>query len=88
MSRHKEGVIERNERFSKTLNPGVHFLIPFVNEIAFVHSFREIIVTIPRQHNVTNDSIFSSAALRTYDPDRKAPSARPKLEEKPEKPKH
>ena len=50
-------IIERNERFSKTLNPGVHFLIPFVDEIAFVHSLGETIVKIPRQHNVTNDGI-------------------------------
>ena len=41
----------------KTLNHGVHFLIPFMDEIAFVHSLGETIVKIPRQHNVTNDGI-------------------------------
>ena len=50
-------VIERNGRFSKTLTAGVHFLIPFVDEIAFVHSIGETIVKIPEQHNVTNDGI-------------------------------
>ena len=49
--------MERNGRLSKTLNHGVHFLIPFVDEIAFVQSLGETIVKIPRQHNVTNDGI-------------------------------
>ena len=47
-------VMERNGRFSKTLTVGVHFLIPFVDEIAFVHSLGETIVKIPEQHNATN----------------------------------
>ena len=50
-------VIERLGKYHTTLRSGIHFLIPFVDRIAFVHSLREEVFNVPDQIAVTLDNV-------------------------------
>jgi regulator of protease activity HflC (stomatin/prohibitin superfamily) len=54
----REGAIkERLGSYSGTLNPGFHFLIPFVDRVAYRHEMREQVVDIPPQVCITKDNV-------------------------------
>jgi regulator of protease activity HflC (stomatin/prohibitin superfamily) len=48
---------ERLGRFSGVLLPGFHFLIPFVDRIAYKHEMREQVVDVPPQVCITRDNV-------------------------------
>ena len=50
-------VIERLGRFRGVLDPGLHFLIPFVDRVAYRHETREQCLNIPHQSCITRDNI-------------------------------
>ncbi len=50
-------VIERLGKFRLTLEPGLHFLIPFVDRVAYRHETREQCVNIPHQSCISRDNI-------------------------------
>ena len=50
-------VIERLGKFRATLEPGLHFLIPFVDRVAYRHETRELCVNIPHQSCISRDNI-------------------------------
>ncbi len=50
-------VIERLGKYSKTLGAGFHFLIPFVDKVAYKHSLKEIAMDVPPQNCITRDNI-------------------------------
>ena len=51
------GVIERLGKFRAILEPGLHFLIPFIDRIAYKHETREQCLNIPNQSCISRDNI-------------------------------
>jgi regulator of protease activity HflC (stomatin/prohibitin superfamily) len=49
-------VIERLGRYDRTLEPGLRFLIPFVDRPAYRHSLKEIPLDVPSQVCITKDN--------------------------------
>ena len=49
-------VIERLGKYHATLAPGLNFLVPFVDRIAYRHSLKEIPLDVPSQVCITRDN--------------------------------
>ncbi|MFZ0161193.1 MAG: SPFH domain-containing protein [Kineosporiaceae bacterium] len=50
-------LVERLGRYSRTLTPGLHFLVPFVDRARAVVDLREQVVTFPPQPVITSDNL-------------------------------
>ena len=50
-------VVERLGRYSKTLNPGFHALVPFIDRVAFIRDLKEETVDVPPQECFTRDEV-------------------------------
>ena len=50
-------VVERLGKFRKVLGPGLHFLIPLFDRVAYRHEMREQVLDIPAQSCITQDNI-------------------------------
>jgi regulator of protease activity HflC (stomatin/prohibitin superfamily) len=48
---------ERLGAFKGVLKPGFHFIIPFIDRIAYVHDAREQVIDIPKQRCITRDNV-------------------------------
>ncbi|HYD76004.1 stomatin-like protein [Ramlibacter sp.] len=49
-------VVERLGKYNATLSPGLNFLIPFVDKVAYRHSLKEIPLDVPSQVCITRDN--------------------------------
>lgn len=49
-------VIERLGRFYAVLSPGLNFIIPFIDRVAYQHSLKEIPLDVPSQICITKDN--------------------------------
>jgi regulator of protease activity HflC (stomatin/prohibitin superfamily) len=49
-------VVERLGKFNATLAPGLNFLVPFVDQVAYRHSLKEIPLDVPSQVCITKDN--------------------------------
>ncbi|KAG5940177.1 hypothetical protein E4U59_002602 [Claviceps monticola] len=50
-------IVERMGRFNRILQPGLTFLIPFLDRIAYVKSLKEVAIEIPSQSAITADNV-------------------------------
>ncbi|XP_074282339.1 uncharacterized protein LOC141606885 [Silene latifolia] len=50
-------VIERFGKFTKILEPGLHFLVPIVDKIAYIHSLKEQMIEMQEHPAVTTDNV-------------------------------
>lgn len=53
----EEVIKERLGKYNKTLKPGFHFLIPFVDREAYHQEMREQVIDVPSQTCITKDNI-------------------------------
>lgn len=49
-------VVERLGKYHATLNPGLNFLVPFIDKVAYRHSLKEIPLDVPSQICITRDN--------------------------------
>ena len=49
-------VVERLGKYHQTLTPGLNFLVPFIDRVAYRHSLKEIPLDIPSQVCITRDN--------------------------------
>lgn len=50
-------IVERLGKYAKTLDAGFHILIPFIDNVAYKHSLKEMAVDVPSQTCITRDNI-------------------------------
>ena len=50
-------IVERLGKYSKTLEAGMHILIPFIDKVAYKHTLKEQAVDVPPQMCITKDNI-------------------------------
>lgn len=50
-------VVERLGKFSRTIEAGFHFLIPFFDSIRYRHTLKEMAIDIPEQICITKDNV-------------------------------
>ncbi|KAG2386037.1 hypothetical protein C9374_003186 [Naegleria lovaniensis] len=53
----EQWVVERFGRYCKTLDSGIHFLIPLLDTIAYKHTTKEIILEVNKQTAITKDNV-------------------------------
>ncbi len=49
-------VVERLGKYDRTMAPGLHLLVPFVDRLAYKHSLKEIPLDVPSQVCITKDN--------------------------------
>src|SRR5437868_15050880 len=49
-------VVERLGKYDRTLTPGLKFVVPFVERVAYKHSLKEVPLDVPSQVCITKDN--------------------------------
>ena len=50
-------VMEVFGKYTRTLNPGLNFKIPIIEDVAFLHSLKEQVLDIDSQTAITKDNV-------------------------------
>lgn len=59
-------IVERLGKYRATLGPGIHFLIPFFDKVAFTQDLKEESITVPSQECFTSDNVKVAVDGVTY----------------------
>ncbi|GAB3599193.1 SPFH domain-containing protein [Angustibacter peucedani] len=59
-------IIERLGRYSRTLDPGLHLLVPFIDKVRAVVDLRVQVVTFPPQSVITSDNLVVNVDTVIY----------------------
>jgi len=62
---HERGVVERLGKYQRTWEPGLHFLIPFIDKVSKV-DMRENVVDVPPQEVITKDNVAVTVDAVVY----------------------
>ena len=63
----EEWIIEKLGKFSRTLNPGLNLIIPYIDSVRQRISTRDIIMDIPQQEVITKDNaVIRTNAIALY----------------------
>src|ERR1700741_2232089 len=49
-------VVERLGKYDRTLTPGLSFVVPFIERVAYKHSLKEVPLDVPSQVCITKDN--------------------------------
>src|SRR3954462_3722238 len=49
-------IVERLGRYDRTLTPGLKFVVPFIERVAYKHSLKEVPLDVPSQVCITRDN--------------------------------
>ena len=60
VSQANAGIVERLGRYHRTLDPGLHFLFPFIDQLRPLVDLREQVVAFPPQPVITQDNVTIS----------------------------
>lgn len=52
----EEWVVERLGKYLKTLMPGLHILVPYIDNVAYKVTTKDLIMDIPQQEVITRDN--------------------------------
>jgi len=52
----REFTVERFGRYTRTLKPGLHFIMPFVDSVGYKMNMRERVLDVPNQDVITKDN--------------------------------
>lgn len=50
-------VVERLGKYSRSLDAGPHFIVPFIDRVAYRHNLKEYVLDIPEQVCITRDNV-------------------------------
>ena len=59
-------MIERLGKYNRTLQAGLQFKLPFLESVAYAHSFKEEVHNIPNQHAITKDNVKVNISTVLY----------------------
>ncbi|MEY4632626.1 MAG: Stomatin-like protein 2 [Pseudomonadota bacterium] len=50
-------VVERLGQYHRTLNAGLHVVVPFIDSVRYQHSLKELVIDVPEQICITKDNV-------------------------------
>ena len=59
-------IVQRLGKFHQTLGPGFHFVIPYIDSVAFQLTTKDIVLEIPSQEVITRDNAVITANAVAY----------------------
>jgi regulator of protease activity HflC (stomatin/prohibitin superfamily) len=65
VQQHEQGLVERFGRYRKTVGPGLHMIVPFVERMQRV-DMREQVVDVPPQEVITKDNVVVTVDAVVY----------------------